>query len=132
MPNPHANPAASQSRFPFASRLSRQDPQAPLFYSATNDFHDEDEGDEHEREAAAFYALQRSRQHFGPSNLTDSSEVDDDAIERLQEQPEDQVHERDSSTQRAGYVLREIRSPGMEVCQTQISAVLVLRKGTVG
>jgi flagellar biosynthesis protein FliQ len=100
MPNPHANPAASQSRFPFASRLSRQDPQAPLFYSATNDFHDEDDGDEHEREAAAFYALQRSRQHFGPSNLTDSSEVDNDAIERLQEQPEDQVRERDGSTQR--------------------------------
>lgn len=89
MPNPHANPAASQSRFPFASRLSRQDPQAPLFYSATNDFHDEDEGDEHEREVADFYALQKSRQHFGPSNLTDSSEVDDGTIERLQEQNDD-------------------------------------------
>jgi uncharacterized membrane protein len=100
MPNPHANPAASQSRFPFASRLSRQDPQAPLFYSATNDFHDEDEGDEHEREVADFYALQKSRQHFGPSNMTDSSEVDDDAIERLQEQDGDRVHERDVSAQR--------------------------------
>jgi hypothetical protein len=100
MPNPHANPSASQSRFPFASRLSRQDPQAPLFYSATNDFHDEDEGDEHEREVADFYALQRSRQHFGPSNLTDSSEVDDDAIERLQEEDERQHQPRGSSAQR--------------------------------
>lgn len=70
---------SSQSRFPFASRLSRPDPQAPLFYSAADDFPDEDEGDEHEREVADFYALQRSRQHFARSHLTESSEIEDNA-----------------------------------------------------
>ncbi|KAL1587641.1 hypothetical protein WHR41_03611 [Cladosporium halotolerans] len=100
MPNPYTNPTSSQSRFPFASRLSRQDPQAPLFYSATNDFHDEDEGDEHEREVADFYALQRSRQHFGPSNLTESSEMDDDGLEKAQGQSGEQDHDRDTSTHR--------------------------------
>lgn len=89
--------AASQSRFPFASRLSRQE-QAPLFFSATDDFHD-DEGDEHEREVADFYALQRSRQHFGPSNLTESSELEDEAVER-DDGTEGQRHDRDESRQR--------------------------------
>lgn len=100
MPNPYANPSTSQSRFPFASRLSRQDPQAPLFYSATDDFHDEDEGDEHEREVADFYALQRSRQHFGPSNLTESEEMDDDTVEKLDERQEGQNHDREEGAQR--------------------------------
>ena len=89
--------AASQSRFPFASRLSRQE-QAPLFHTATDDFHD-DEGDEHEREVADFYALQRSRQHFGPSNLTESSELEDDGVERADD-TEGQRHDRDESRQR--------------------------------
>jgi hypothetical protein len=121
MPNPHANPTSSQSRFPFASRLSRQDPQAPLFYSATNDFHDEDEGDEHEREVADFYALQKSRQHFGTSNMTDSSEVDDNTIEKLPEQNEDGVHERDGSAPRGRtrasrtFITRDGSPPDSEV-----------------
>lgn len=63
------NPSSSQTRFPFASRLAgrqSEQQQAPLFYSAAEDgFQEEDEGDEHEREVADFYALQRSRQHFG-------------------------------------------------------------------
>ncbi|CAK1362021.1 Choline transporter-like protein ctl1 [Cercospora beticola] len=99
-PYQNQHPASSQSRFPFASRLSRQDPQAPLFYSATDDFQDEDEGDEHEREVADFYALQRSRQHFGPSNLTESSEVEDDGTERLEDTQHGQNHDRDASLPR--------------------------------
>lgn len=99
MNHPYQNPASSQSRFPFASRLAGQDTQAPLFHDATDDFHEEDEGDEHEREVADFYALQRSRQHFGPSNLTESSELDDDGFEN-QELQKGQNHDRDESVPR--------------------------------
>jgi len=98
--HPHHNPASSQSHFPFASRFSRQDPQAPLFYSATDDFQEEDEEDEHEREVADFYALQRSRQHFGPSNLTESSELEDDGMEKLEDLQMGQNHDRDTSLPR--------------------------------
>ena len=70
-------PAASQiSNFPFASRGSAQ--PAPLFYSATDEFREEDDETEHEREIADFYALQKSRRHFGGSNMKDSSEMDED------------------------------------------------------
>lgn len=100
MPNPYQqqHPSSSQSRFPFANSrfLQRPDPQAPLFYSATDDFHD-DEGDEHEREVADFYALQRSRQQFGPSNLTESSEMDDDGLEKVEG---GQDHDRDDGANR--------------------------------
>ncbi|KAJ6010536.1 hypothetical protein N7451_001948 [Penicillium sp. IBT 35674x] len=71
-------PGASQiSNFPFASRASAQ--QAPLFFSATDEFREEDDETEREREIADFYALQRSRRHFGDSHLKDSSELDDDS-----------------------------------------------------
>ncbi|KAL4898434.1 hypothetical protein BDV59DRAFT_166850 [Aspergillus ambiguus] len=70
-------PAASQaSHFPFGSRHVAQ--PAPLFYSATDEFREEDDEAEHEREIADFYALQRSRRHFGGSHLKESSELDDD------------------------------------------------------
>ncbi|KAL5046954.1 hypothetical protein BDW71DRAFT_197040 [Aspergillus fruticulosus] len=69
-------PGASQlSNFAFGSRYLAQ--QAPLFHSATEGFHEEDEEAEHEREVADFYALQRSRRHFGSSHLEDS-ETDED------------------------------------------------------
>lgn len=65
------------SQFPFASRANTQ---APLFYSATDDFREEDDEAEHEREVADFYALQRSRRQFVPqTKLEESSEVEDDA-----------------------------------------------------
>ncbi|KAJ5090407.1 hypothetical protein N7532_009091 [Penicillium argentinense] len=71
-------PGASQiSNLPFASRASTQ--PAPLFYSATDEFREEDDETEREREIADFYALQRSRRHFGDSNLKESSEIDDDS-----------------------------------------------------
>lgn len=70
------NPGASQlSNFTFGSRNIAQ--QAPLFHSATEDFHEEDEEAEHERELADFYALQRSRRHFGGSHMNDSETVED-------------------------------------------------------
>ncbi|KAF1990701.1 hypothetical protein K402DRAFT_347654 [Aulographum hederae CBS 113979] len=79
MPSPYQNTTASQAtRFqvPFASRTSNA--PAPLFYSATDDFREESDGEEHEREVADYYALQKSRRHFGASNLSESSEADDE------------------------------------------------------
>ncbi|KAL4972013.1 hypothetical protein BDW66DRAFT_145048 [Aspergillus desertorum] len=73
--NPYQHGASQFSNFAFGSRYLAQ--QAPLFYSATEDFHEEDEDAEHEREIADFYALQRSRRHFGSSHLRDS-ETDED------------------------------------------------------
>lgn len=75
MPNPYGPSASQISRFPFASRTSAA--PAPLFYSVTDDFREEDDGLEHEREVADFYALQKSRRQFGGSHLTDSSDMDD-------------------------------------------------------
>ncbi|KAL4912158.1 hypothetical protein BDW62DRAFT_31087 [Aspergillus aurantiobrunneus] len=74
-------PRASQfSNFAFGSRTLAQ--QAPLFHSATEDFH-EDEEAENEREIADFYALQRSRRHLGSSHLNDS-ETDEDGANSLE------------------------------------------------
>lgn len=53
-------------------------PNAPLFYSATDEFREEDDEEEHEREVADFYALQRSRRQFGGSRLEESSEAEED------------------------------------------------------
>ena len=49
-----------------------------MFYSATDQFREEDDEAEHEREVADFYALQRSRRQFVESRLEESSEGDDD------------------------------------------------------
>ena len=73
--NPYQASASQFAQFPFASRNA---PNAPLFYSATDQFRDEDDEEEHEREVADFYALQRSRRQFGGSRLEESSEADDD------------------------------------------------------
>ncbi|MCJ1303239.1 hypothetical protein MMC08_006047 [Hypocenomyce scalaris] len=72
----HAATASHLSQFPFASRTTA--PPAPLFYSATDEFREEDDEEEHEREVADFYALQRSRRQFGGSHLDESSEVEDE------------------------------------------------------
>ncbi|KAF2463672.1 uncharacterized protein BDR25DRAFT_307694 [Lindgomyces ingoldianus] len=78
MPNPYHS--QGMSRFAFASRTSNA--PAPLFYSATDDFREEDDHEEHDREMADAYALQRSRRQFGVSNLSESSEVDEDMERR--------------------------------------------------
>lgn len=75
--NPYAAAASQLVPFPFASRPSAA-PSAPLFYSATDDFREEDDEAEREREVADLYALQRSRRQFGASRLEESSEADDD------------------------------------------------------
>lgn len=68
------NTTSSQvSNFPFVSRLNPQ--QAPLFHSAVDEFREENDEEEHEREIADFYALQKSRRHLGGSDLKESSEV---------------------------------------------------------
>ena len=64
-----------------------------MFYSTAEDFPEDDEGEQHDRDVADAWALQRSRQHFGPSNLTESSEMDDDTIEKV----DGQRHDRDES-----------------------------------
>lgn len=73
--NPYQASASQFSQFPFASRNA---PNAPLFYSATDQFREEDDEEEHEREVADFYALQRSRRQFGGSRLEETSDADDD------------------------------------------------------
>lgn len=75
--NPYQSSASHFSQFPFASRTAA--PNAPLFYSATDEFREQDDEEEHEREVADFYALQRSRRQFGGSRLEESSEAEDDA-----------------------------------------------------
>ncbi|MCJ1363888.1 hypothetical protein MMC16_002997 [Acarospora aff. strigata] len=74
--NPYQTTTSNFSQFPFASRTSAA--PAPLFYSATDEFREEDDEEEREREVADFYALQRSRRQFGGSHLQESSEADDD------------------------------------------------------
>ena len=74
---PAGNPqhGSESSRFPFASRLSAA--PAPLFYSATDEFREEDDTEEHEREVADFFALQRSRRDFSAARRSpDSSDED--------------------------------------------------------
>ena len=74
--NPYQASASQFSQFPFASRAAA--PNAPLFYSATDQFREEDDEEEHEREVADFYALQKSRRQFGGSRLEESSEAEDE------------------------------------------------------
>ncbi|KAI9669897.1 MAG: hypothetical protein M1831_006932 [Alyxoria varia] len=76
--NPYRGAGSQVSRFPFASRISNN--PAPLFYSATDEFREEDDGAEHDREVADFYALQQSRRDFGGARLSDSSE-DESALD---------------------------------------------------
>ncbi|KAH7046677.1 hypothetical protein B0J12DRAFT_135720 [Macrophomina phaseolina] len=92
MPNPYGPSASQVSRFPFASRTSGP---APLFYSATDDFREEDDGEEHEREVADFYALQKSRRQFGGSHLTDSSDMDDHDLASKSENSQGAEHDDD-------------------------------------
>ncbi|KAI4132371.1 MAG: hypothetical protein LQ338_000719 [Usnochroma carphineum] len=73
--NPYQTGGSHLSQFPFASRSTAN---APLFYSATDELREEDDVEEHEREVADYYAMQRSRRHFGESRLEESSEVEDE------------------------------------------------------
>jgi uncharacterized membrane protein YvlD (DUF360 family) len=79
MGNPYAQNGGGSyvSRFPFASR--QQAREAPLFYSATDEFREEDDAEEREREVADYYALQRSRRHFSVEKLDESDEREDEA-----------------------------------------------------
>ena len=74
MPGPYQSIGQQTSRFPFTSR--KPNAAAPLFYSATDEFREEDDGEEHDREVADFYALQRSRRQFEGASLTDSSDAE--------------------------------------------------------
>ena len=75
--NPYQPTSSQVSGFPFASRRNPQ--QAPLFYSTTDEFREANDEEEHEREIADFYALQRSRRHLGGSDLKESSEAGEDS-----------------------------------------------------
>ena len=79
--NPYYASESQASHFPFASRL-RQQQQAPLFYSATDEFREENDEEEHEREVADLYALQRSRRQIG-AGLDESSELEDEGSKSL-------------------------------------------------
>lgn len=75
--NPYQPAASHLLNLPFASRLSAA-PDAPLFHSARDEFREEDDEEERERDAADFYALQRSRRVFGASRVEEGSETDGD------------------------------------------------------
>ncbi|KAI4253455.1 MAG: hypothetical protein LQ352_003670, partial [Teloschistes flavicans] len=72
--NPYQTGGSALSNFPFASRSNAN---APLFYSATDELREEDDVEEHEREVADYYAMQRSRRHLGDSHLEESSEIEE-------------------------------------------------------
>ncbi|KAF1970092.1 hypothetical protein BU23DRAFT_556992 [Bimuria novae-zelandiae CBS 107.79] len=79
LPRRNRNPYSSQAMPRYFSSTA----PAPLFYSATNDFREEDDQAEHHREMADHYALRRSRAQFGQGGLddsqaTDGEEADDD------------------------------------------------------
>ncbi|MCJ1358593.1 MAG: hypothetical protein MMC33_008593 [Icmadophila ericetorum] len=74
--NPYQGAASNSPQFPFASRSNAA--PAPLFYSATDEFREEDDEEEHEREVADFYALQRSRRQFVETRPEELSEGDED------------------------------------------------------
>ncbi|KAL9000256.1 MAG: hypothetical protein Q9188_005710 [Gyalolechia gomerana] len=73
--NPYQTGGSHLSQFPFTSRSHAN---APLFYSATDELREEDDAEEHEREVADYYAMQRSRRHFGESRIEESSEAEND------------------------------------------------------
>lgn len=73
--NPYQTGGSQLSQFPFASRSHAN---APLFYSATDELREEDDAEEHEREVADYYAMQRSRRHIGESRLEESSETENE------------------------------------------------------
>lgn len=77
MQNPYQQSGSQLGRFAFGSRTSAA--PAPLFHSTLDDFREEDDVEEHERDVAEYYALQRSRRQVGASHLTESSEGDQDA-----------------------------------------------------
>ncbi|RMZ87301.1 hypothetical protein DV736_g5470, partial [Chaetothyriales sp. CBS 134916] len=76
-PNPYQASSSQLAAFPFASRANVQ--SAPLFYSTTDEFREANDEEEHEREIADFYALQKSRRHLGSSDLKESSEAGDES-----------------------------------------------------
>jgi Plasma-membrane choline transporter len=89
--NPYQPSASQASGFPFASRLNPQ--QAPLFFSATDEFREENDEEEHDREIADYYALQKSRRHLGGSDLKESSDADADSSTSLhgsRDEPDEQ------------------------------------------
>lgn len=70
--------------------------QAPLFYSATDEFREENDEEEHQREIADFYALQRSRRQLGASDLKATSDAGDGSESSVHgaDSREDDPHDR--------------------------------------
>ncbi|KAF2154875.1 hypothetical protein K461DRAFT_285102 [Myriangium duriaei CBS 260.36] len=83
--NPYHHSSSYMSRLPFAPRR-KQDTHAPLFSSQNFD-PEADEEEQHERDMADFLALRESRRNFGPSHLTESSELDDEPPDIGREEP---------------------------------------------
>lgn len=67
--------SSQASGFPFSARFNTQ--PAPLFYSATDEFRENNDEEEHEQELADYYALQKSRRQLG-GRLDASSEGEDE------------------------------------------------------
>ena len=80
MANPYQPSGSYLSRLPFAPRRG-QEVHAPLFSAET--FEQEDDEVQHERDMADYMALRESRRNFGPSHLTESSDLEDDGLEAV-------------------------------------------------
>ena len=100
VPNPYQPTSSQLSALPFASRLNPQ--QAPLFYSATDEFREENDEEEHEREIADYYALQRSRRQLGASGLKESSDAGNGSGSSIIGTSSHEDHPRESSFRRPG------------------------------
>ncbi|PNS20477.1 Choline transporter-like protein ctl1 [Sphaceloma murrayae] len=84
------------SRFGFTPRRE-QEASAPLFSSQHFD-PEADEEEQHERDMADFLALRESRRNFGPSNLTESSEMDDERRDDYRDVPTESIDLKDRTT----------------------------------
>ncbi|KAF4553969.1 Plasma-membrane choline transporter-like protein 1 [Elsinoe fawcettii] len=92
--NPYQQQSGSyMSRFPFTSRRT-QEQSAPLFSSQHFDPEADDE-EQHERDMADFLALRESRRNFGPSHLTESSEMDEERRDNADDAPTESIDLRD-------------------------------------
>lgn len=112
MGNPYQPSASYLSRFPFASRRL-QDTEVPLF-SATEAFEQEDDEALHERDMADYLALQKSRRNFGPSHLTESSEVEDDYHDDANDPPQHLLVQEDAQSDHLPFTRAHTRTPAFD------------------
>lgn len=109
MGNPYQPSGSYLSRFPFTSRRPT-DADVPLF-STDEGFEQEDDEVQHERDLADYLAVQRSRRNFGPSHLTESSEVEDDYHDNLNDDGDRRYSQDDAQSDSLPFTRGPVASP---------------------